>query len=143
MLSKKFMEFTVMLSVAMLMIAIGTTSSKEISGWQKIGSVHTDWEIAKGLEKLGIKQGDKIATVGYSVPYSAYWARVGKFKIVAEIIRQDADKFWSKSEDVKRQVIKSFAKTGAKVIVTNHLPKDLLKGKWIQIGSSECYAYFL
>ena len=130
-----------MLSVLILMISIGTLSAKEISGWQKVGSVHTDWEIAKGLEKLGIKRGDKVATIGYSVPYSAYWARVAKVKIVAEIVRQDADKFWNKNEDVKRQIIKSFAKTGAKVIVTNQFPKYYPKGKWIQIGNSESYAY--
>ncbi len=141
--SKKLVEATVMLSVLILMISIGTMSAKEISGWQKVGSVHTDWEITKGLEKLGIKRGDKVATIGYAVPYSAYWARVAKVKIVAEIIRQDADKFWSQSEDVKGQVVKLFAKTGAKIIVTNQLPKYYSKGKWIQIGSSECYAYFL
>ena len=141
--SEKLLNGTVFLASIMLLIISANMTSKEITGLQKVGSIHTDWKVAKGLEKLGIKKGDKVVTIGYSVPYSAYWARLARVKIVAEVTRQDAEKFWSQKEEVKKQLMKAFAKTGAKVVVTSEFPKYYPQGKWIKVEDTTCFAYFL
>ena len=139
----KLIECVVNSLLVMLMITIGVSTARDVSAWQQNGSKHVEWEIAQGLKELGIKEKDKVATIGYEIPYSPYWARVAKVKIVSEIVSKDADRFWSASDLIKSQVITAFRKTGASVIVTNKLPECCSKSGWQKIKKTNTYAYFL
>jgi hypothetical protein len=54
-------------------------------------------EVALELHKLGLRQGDKTAVIGYA--FDSYWARLGRIRIVAEMFGWQADPFWFGSPD--------------------------------------------
>ena len=51
--------------------------------------------------------------------------------------------FWAANSITKSKIINAFAKTGAKVIVTNGIPNYASTTGWQMIGSTDRYAYFL
>jgi len=113
--------------------------------------VDVQWQVAEGLHVLGIQPGDKVASIGYS--FGAYWARLARVSIVAEI-PADIDSpgtilspvsdniFWESSCDVQSRVVEKFAQTGVKAIigeVHQHLPSK----RWIRVGQSAYYTYMI
>ena len=102
---------------------------------------HVQWQVAHGLNRMGVQPGDKVAFIGYS--FGAYWARLARVQIVAEIPSRDVDSFWAADPFVKSQVIKTFARTGAKVIVTEKLPSYVSTSSWQKIGDTDYYASIL
>ena len=141
--SKRLIEVVVFIMTLMLMITIGTTTSNELSLWQTKGSVHNEWNIASSLKQMGLKEKDKVATIGYGVPYLAYWARLLKVTIVAEVTTDDADKFWALNESKKLNIIHIFSKMGIKAIVAKKIPLCCLKNSWKKINNSDSYIYLL
>lgn len=111
--------------------------------WQR-GSEHEQWRVADGLNRMGIEPGDKVGFIGYS--FGAFWARLARVRIVAEITDQDMLDFWQADPSVKSQVFENFGRTGAKVIVTkktNKIPNYASMTGWQRIGNTDYYAYFL
>jgi hypothetical protein len=115
-----------------------------IGGRDAWADVH--WQVADSLSRMGIQPGDQVALIGLGG--RAYWARLARVRIVAEIPQaeekefQEADKFWGANDFVKSQVIKAFTRTGAKVIVAR-VPSDAFTTGWQRIGSTDYYAYIL
>jgi hypothetical protein len=102
-----------------------------------------DQAITEGLREIGIRPGDKVASVGLSC--FAFWARLSRVSIVAEILPEDAVNFWAADASVKTRVIRALARTGAKVIVAKAVPRSILSSEtyWKQIGQTDHYAYLL
>jgi 4-amino-4-deoxy-L-arabinose transferase-like glycosyltransferase len=105
-------------------------------------------EIAEGLRKLGVLEGQSLATIG--IPRdSFYWARLAGVRVVSEIPTANVNQYWFASSDSQQRVRSLFAKTGAVGIVTDTMPAEVtypgfslpvsLPG-WERIGSS---SYFL
>ena len=138
---KKLLEYVAVGIIVMIMATTATMTVQEVSLWQKDGQEHTDWEVANAISKLGIHKGDKIATIGYAVPYSAYWARLAKVQIISEITTKDADKFWSSSDSIKEEVIKVIKNTGAKAIVAYKIPSCCNKNGWKDLEKGKCFIY--
>ena len=105
--------------------------------------VNNNWVIAKELNKIGLKEGEKIASISYDT--GACWARLSKLMIVAELISNDENIFWSANEEVKTKAIKAFANSGAKAIVACHIPEyatDYAKrNNWKRIADTGYYVY--
>ncbi len=141
--AKRLMECVTLLAVSIVMITTGVMSAQEISAWKRNGSEHTDWQIAETLKKYGIKQGDKIATIGYTVPHLPYWARLLKVKVISEIPEKDSLIFWESNGDLKNQVILTIAKTGAKAIIAMDIPECCSDNSWVKLGNSNSYLYDL
>jgi hypothetical protein len=72
--------------------------------------------------------------------FDAYWARLARVSIVAEIPR--AQEFWGADPSVQAQAIGAIALTGAKVIVAVGAPPDLPFG-WRRIGRGSPVVYVL
>lgn len=109
---------------------------------------HMHWRVADGLARMGVNPGDKVASIGAS--HEAYWARLARVRIVAEIpvsnyrkSYKDLDDFWMADPSVKSQVIQAFARTGAKVIVADRIPEYASATGWQRIGNTDYYAYLL
>jgi len=100
-----------------------------------------DFEVAEGLQKLGIQPGDKVA--GLSRVAEAHWARLAGVKIVSEIPLGDEGVFWSAAPEEKRKVFSVFAATGAVAVVTKDPPPYAIKEGWIPLGNTSFYAYRL
>jgi hypothetical protein len=107
-------------------------------------------EVAECLRKLGILQGQSIATVG--IPNdreSFYWARLAGVRVIAEIPTPNVNQFWFASSYTQEKVRSLFAEAGAAAIVTNAMPTTsgfrefsvpvVLPG-WQRIGNT---SYFL
>ncbi len=112
------------------------------------GSVY--WQVADGLSTMGVKPGDQVAFIGSGFGSGSFWGRLAKVQIIAEItagsdmaVRDDVDEFWHSNNDVKRQVIAAFAKTGAKCIVADKMPPGADYPGWQKIGNTDHYVYFL
>lgn len=72
---------------------------------------------AEGLWALGIHPGDKVAVIGDGT--GAYWARLAKVRIVAEIMGMGhgAEHFWQSPEETRQKIYGILAGTHAQVVV--------------------------
>jgi hypothetical protein len=89
--------------------------------------------IADALQRRGLRRGDRVAVVGDS--FGAYWARLGRFRIVAEVPPNETATFWAVSPLRRDQVLEAFASAGAVAVIAarpaaNGLPQ------WEAIGET-------
>lgn len=102
---------------------------------------HAQWQVADGLNRMEVQPGEKVAWIGN--PANNAWARLARVQKVAEIPSVEADNFWAADHLVKSQVIKTFARTEATVIVTKNVPSSASTIDWQRIGNTDYYAYIL
>jgi hypothetical protein len=98
-------------------------------------------EVTGELQLAGLQEGDPVGVIGYA--FDSFWARLGRFKIVAEMLRGDAKEFWFHPEEAQPQVIEAFAGTGVKAIVAENVPSHAFLPGWDQIGDSNYFVYIL
>jgi hypothetical protein len=114
--------------VAMNHMAIPGTGPE--SAWQDVVA-------AEQLRRTGAQPGEKVAVIADGT--SAYWARLAKLRIVAEIMDSNhgSKEFWDASEEVRQQVYDTFARAHAKLVVTScpPCPRGTLTG-WQQIAET-------
>lgn len=98
-----------------------------------------DWpgETAVALQELGVRPGDRVGLIGYG--FDAYWARLARVQIVAELPAGAAEGFWGGSDEVKRAVLQAFADSGAQAIVAEYVPAGADTAGWQQVGDSSYY----
>lgn len=104
-------------------------------------SKHIQWQVAEGLKRIGIKPGDKVASLGQSSEH--YWARLLRAQIVAETPTEEIETFWRADYSVQSDVMKAFGTTEAKVLVAKDVPANATKKGWIQLSNTNYYAYVL
>ena len=113
-----------------------------VGGVQELAHTTDDSEhcrVAEGLWRMGVERGAPIGHVGNS--FKAYWARFGRFNIVAEIIPNDAASFLSGNAQTKQSVIDKFRSCGVRAIVTN---RDTTPGEgWVPIPETKYSAYLI
>jgi hypothetical protein len=82
-------------------------------------SVWQDVLAAEQLQKIGAGPGDKVAVIGDGT--GAYWARLAKLQIVAEVMgaNHGSTKFWESPEETKERVYAAFASAGASLAVAS------------------------
>jgi hypothetical protein len=96
-----------------------------------------DLVAAEELHRMGAQPGDKVAVIGDGA--SAYWARLAKLRIVAEITdtNNGAKEFWSAPEEVKQNVYRAFAQTHAALLVTScPLDPSPIPSGWRRLGAT-------
>jgi hypothetical protein len=96
-------------------------------------------EVAKMLQQLGIQEGDKVAIIGYG--FDSFWARLARVRIVAEMLETQASDFWQGDDAFQKSVLQTFASTGAKAVVAEYVPSDVVLKDWRQVGNSSYYIY--
>jgi len=120
---------------------------------------HQQWLVANYLNSIGIKPGDKVASVGYA--FLPVWSRLARTKVVSEI--PTAELVWL-SPSANLRVTEIFAKTGAQVVVATpflmredpdlqlkidqKIPPEVLKRTppppgWQRIEGADAYVYDL
>ncbi|MCK4261032.1 MAG: hypothetical protein KAX49_18800 [Halanaerobiales bacterium] len=145
--SKKIVTSVVFAMLLPIMISISLPTAPKvysaICNLIKDGdaSAHVQCQVASALKQMGVEPGDKVAFIGHS--FSAYWARLARVRIVAEIPSRDVVNFWAADHLIKSRVIKTFAGTGAKVIVARDIQKCAPTNGWQRIGNTDYYAYIL
>jgi hypothetical protein len=102
---------------------------------------HEQWRIADGLGRLGVLAGDPVAFIGDT--QVAYWARLARVRIIADIPFHEADLFWSADDILRRDVLKALAGTGARAVVTDRIPCPRSADGWQRIGETGHFMRFL
>jgi hypothetical protein len=104
-------------------------------------SGYSNWKVAKFLHDAGLRAGDRVGGVGWT--YSAYWARMARLRIVAEVPSEGALEFWSLNGPKKSAVMKLFRDSGAKAVVAYVVPGDVAPENWKRVGDTSYYVYLL
>jgi hypothetical protein len=100
------------------------------------------WQVATGLQKLGLHPNDPVASVCYSNRKNVLWARLARAHIVAEVA-WDVD-FWRLSEVDQQRLLMALARSGALLAVSDEAPPDPARAVgWREGGSTHYYAYSL
>jgi hypothetical protein len=96
-----------------------------------------------GLHNLGLRAGDDVAVIGDGT--INFWARLGRFRIVAEVFSPDAGsrKFWSESWERRKLAYEWLGRSGAKVVVVWGPPESGMDPGWKQIANTSYYVRFL
>jgi hypothetical protein len=76
---------------------------------------HRNWELARRIQARGLDHGAPIAVIGNGM--TAFWARLGRFRIVAEIPPPQNEVFWSCDPTSQREVLNVLASTGAVAVI--------------------------
>jgi hypothetical protein len=94
--------------------------------------------VAERIREMGLKPGDSVAVIGDGT--GAYWARLAKVRIIAEVMAadHDAQRFWRSSDATKDQVFGIFAGSGARAVLAEN-PPGLNGTPWIHIGQTSWY----
>jgi hypothetical protein len=133
--------------IAALTLATAISLGRQFPDGREAGS-KAQWEVASELHRVGVGDGDAVASIGDS--FRAYWARLARVRIVAEIAARgpldeitagDTAAFWKADRYVRALAYEAFARTGAKVIVTDELPKDADHDGWQRLGGTSYYFY--
>ncbi|HEV2802238.1 MAG TPA: hypothetical protein VGW12_17330 [Pyrinomonadaceae bacterium] len=107
--------------------------------------VDVQWQVAEELRRLGIAQGEPVASIGNTMFHA--WPRLARVRVVAEIPTRtggDVEKFWAGDRALKAKVVETFARTGARVIVAEGIPPWAQETDgWRRIGATHFYVYML
>jgi hypothetical protein len=83
------------------------------------------WEVASGLERMGIAPGARVASLDYSNHRNVKWARLARARIVAEMY-VDAyapqGAYWKLDDAARARVLAAFHRAGAAIVVDSNLP---------------------
>lgn len=129
--------------------------------------VNHNVEVVRGLQASGLHPGDAIASLEFSncatatedgtCAGPAYWARLGRFRIVAEVYYIDScptiyrsycvdtqgNNFWEYDTERQEEVINALAKTGARAVVSLQKPRGPDSSNWVTIGDTGYYLRWL
>lgn len=95
--------------------------------------------VARTLQELGVRQGDKVGVIGYA--YDSFWARLARVRIIAEMLESDAEEFWRGDEALRQSVMQAFANTGVDAVVAEYVPDYAGLRDWHQVENSNYYIY--
>jgi hypothetical protein len=90
--------------------------------------------VATYLIEEGLQQHDRIGFIGYS--FSAYWARLARLQIIAEIYPEYIGQFWTASPDRQAEALRAFYKTGAIAVIAEPVEIDWSRSGWSELGDN-------
>ena len=102
-------------------------------------SGYTDWKVAQYLHNAGLHAGEPVGAVGWT--YSAYWARMARLHIVAEVPDEGAMAFWLADTAKRAVVMQLFRDVGAKAVVGKGVPVGSAPVNWQHIGDTQYYVH--
>lgn len=90
--------------------------------------------IVRALAERGVTPGARIALIGS--PYEAYWARVGRLRIVSAVPDPVVNRFWTLPVAERDSVFRILAGHGAEYVVAETLPAGAREVGWVPISHS-------
>lgn len=113
--------------------------------------------VASGLLATGLRPGDRIASLEYSLcairlamcEGAATWARLGGFRIVAEAYywpenpATRLNNFWDLDPGTQQKLLRALGRSGARVVVSRQIPRGAEASSWEQIGRTPYYFRWL
>lgn len=145
--SEKLIRAITIVLVVCIIVSTVASSSREVSLTVRqlvtgeSPGAHEQWQVAEGLQAMGLGPGDKVVFIGDS--FRAFWAHLLGTQIVAEVRKDRTNSFWEADATSKAGVINAFARTGAKAIVAERPPYGTDLNGWQRIGDTSYYVYAL
>jgi hypothetical protein len=104
-------------------------------------SGYSNWKVASYLRAAGVRPGDRVGSVAWS--FSAYWARMARVRIVAEVPSEydDASAEWFSAAAKRPPVMQRFRDLGVKAIVAKNLPAGSAPASWQHIDGTPYHVY--
>lgn len=115
-------------------------STRQVLEQDRYAYAGTALRMAGGLSRLGVRPGDKVASIGLGL--DAAWARLARTQVIAEIPPKNGRDFWEADASVQSRVFQIFASLGAKVIVAQPPPYVSTAG-WQRLANTKYHAYRL
>lgn len=99
------------------------------------------FDIIAALNRRGIQSGDAIGIINFQQFWlpSVHWARLGRFRVVAELPTTESDKFLTADEGRRHEIIDAFSKTGAKALIAIKVPRYVTLRDWERVGDTSYY----
>lgn len=104
-------------------------------------SGHTHLKVAEELGRLGLRRGDPIVAVGGG--FRAYYARLARARIVAEIPESDVRSFLSLPPSRQATIYRKLADSGVKAVVSVGIPAQPGAFQWRTLADTGYAALFL
>jgi hypothetical protein len=92
---------------------------------------------------MGLRAGDRVAVIGDGM--TDFWARLGRFNIVAEVFSPDAGsrQFWSEPAERRNLAYTRLSSSGAKIVMAWNPPESDIDPDWKRISHTSYYVRFL
>jgi hypothetical protein len=107
---------------------------------------HPPWLVADALHRIGVQRGHAVAVIHSDGSSSwsgmAGWARAAGVKVVAEVLPEDAGRYWGASPEVRKHVTDQIVRTGARVVVSPR-PAAAAGPGWQPLGDTAYSALIL
>jgi hypothetical protein len=107
-------------------------------------------EVAEGAYKMGLRQGDSIASLNMSNLGMAMWAHLARVRIIAEVYYWQpgenetlANSFWHADPSTQKNVLEVLSRTGAKAVISQDEPTGKEAADWLEIGATGYYLHWL
>lgn len=106
-------------------------------------------EVAAAALQMGLKPGDRIASLDYSNIDTAMWAYLDQLQVDAEVYYWPAhpetqtNNFWSADLATERSVLAVLSRSGARAVISDSPPTGVTAGEWQEIGGSHYYLHWL
>lgn len=139
----RFTAVTLLLIMASLGVSTALILSENwdaFLSWRDSSS-HLHWRIAKGLERIGVRPGNQVGFIGDS--RAAYWARLARVRIVADIPMGHAESFWLAEEKIQSRALNTFAAVGVVAVVAEKVPQTVPKMGWLKLAGTDHFVYLL
>jgi len=141
----------VIFTVATFALSLGYYSARDLYSSVRdlapgrAARVDVQWQVAEELRRMGVAPGERVASIGNTMFHA--WPRLARVRVVAEISTRtggDVEKFWAGDAALKAQVLETFARTGARVIVAEGIPQWASGTEgWQRVGATHFYVYVL
>jgi hypothetical protein len=126
--------------VASVLVALSLIDQIKTGQSYSSRSANLNEAVANALRHEGLRAGDRVGLIGDS--YRAYWLRLARLSIAAEITPSEASRFWASDPVRQTAVLQAFAHAGARAIVSDHRPPPTSAG-WRPLGNTQAHIYLL
>jgi hypothetical protein len=106
-------------------------------------------QVAAKVAEMGLRPGDPIASLNFSNLGNAMWAHLARVQIIAEVYywpgQPEAanNNFWNADPLTQERVIQKLSQTGARAVISRDAPSGAGAGRWVEIGTTGYYLYWL
>jgi hypothetical protein len=138
--NRKMGEFVALAMAVTILLAVADGTLRAILTGGPY-SARDQITVADDLEQMGLRAGDHIAVFGDG--NWAYWARLGKLKIVSTVMSRDTPAFWAETPEHKKAVYQLLTGTGARAVVSEQVPASDVENGWTRIGTTDYYLRWL
>jgi hypothetical protein len=139
-----FDKFSVCLALLLIVsFRISTATIEAARNILQVDPQPVQWQIANGLNQMGVRPGEKVAAVGDAL--YAHWYRLAHVQVIGEVTSgtNGSIAFWHSDAGVRAQILDAFAVAGARAVVVWPAPRDQSMEGWRRIDETDAYVYFL